>query len=319
MQANPLLSIVIPTYNRSDFLDYCLKFHISILKKYNLEVFISDNASTDTTEDIARKWSIEYPLIQYRRNETNLGPDENFEKALKYPKSEYVWLLGDSYQIPFEAIEYFFDLVSEKNQKYDVIVYNSMNRVVDILQQNYSDHNKLLSDLGWHMTCMSCLVYNSQLISNANFKRYRNTCFIQTGIIFEAISNNDFIVHWAQEHSVQNIKIDNKLKDSWQPQTLEIWVRKWANFILSFPPSYHIEVKLKCIKDHGLNTHVFTIKSMLSLRGLNFINYKICRHYSPLFPLTASRSRINIMWLIAILPRSIAQNIKNIYRAIKIY
>ena len=63
MQANPLLSIVIPTYNRADFLDYCLKVHIPLAKAHNIQIIISDNASTDATKKIVQKRMEEYPLI----------------------------------------------------------------------------------------------------------------------------------------------------------------------------------------------------------------------------------------------------------------
>ena len=55
MESNKQLSIVIPTYNRADFLDYSLKLHIPIVKKYNICIYISDNASTDNTKEVINK------------------------------------------------------------------------------------------------------------------------------------------------------------------------------------------------------------------------------------------------------------------------
>jgi len=316
MQANPLLSIVIPTYNRADFLDCCLKVHIPLAKAHNIQIFVSDNASTDTTKEIVQKWMEEYPLIRYHCNDTNIGPDKNFERALKYPQTEYVWLLGDTYQIPSEGIDYVLNLISKNNKKYDVIVVNVGKRVSGIPEQDYSDPNHLLSDLGWHMTCLSSLIYNSRLINHSDFSRYHNTNFIQLGIIFEYIAGKDFLIHWIDFISIQGIHIEGILKKSWQNQAFEVWTKRWSNIIFSLPPSYTLETKLKCIKDHGKKSGIFKIKYLLYFRAFNVLNYKTYRQYSNLFPLTIKYPKLIIL-LIALLPRAPLLLLHKIYRAIK--
>ena len=49
------LTVAIPTYNRSFFLDNNLK---QLLKEYdnNFELIIQDNASTDNTQEIVEKY-----------------------------------------------------------------------------------------------------------------------------------------------------------------------------------------------------------------------------------------------------------------------
>ena len=50
------LSIAIPTYNRSDFLDFFLEIHVPIARKYNVNFYISDNSSSDDTIEVIKKW-----------------------------------------------------------------------------------------------------------------------------------------------------------------------------------------------------------------------------------------------------------------------
>ena len=304
MKPNSHLSIVIPTYNRAKFLDYCLVIHIPLIKSHNIQIFISDNASTDNTKEVVLKHAAEYPLISYHRNEINVGPDENFERALKSPQTEYVWLLGDTYQIPDEGIPYLLNFISKENKKYDAIIFNVANRVSDIPQQDYSDKNRLLSDLGWHMTCMASLVYNRKIIINGNFERYRKTYFIQTGVIFEYIENKEFLIFWIESISVKAIVIKNIEKQSWQDKTFEIWTKSWANFIFSLPASYELDIKLKCILDHGQKSGLFSFGRLLLLRALNILNYKSYKQYSNIFSLTMVHSNITIL-LIALLPKSL--------------
>ncbi|MEA5113412.1 MAG: glycosyltransferase [Geobacteraceae bacterium] len=310
MQADQHLSIVIPTYNRSEFLDHCLQVHIPLAKTYNIRIFVFDNASTDATAEVVRNRIKEYPLIDYHCNESNIGPDRNFERALKYPETDYVWLLGDTYQISAEMLDYFYDVVPAREKTYDVIVFNVINRVCDVPRQDYSDQNKLLSDLGWHMTCLASLVYNSQLIAKADFERYRDTNFLQTGIIFEYIARKRFLIHWVETLSVQPISLKDVAKESWLNQTFEIWVRRWANFIFSLPPSYDLDTKMKCIKNHGIKSGLFSLRGLLVFRKLNILNYETYKKISNFISFSIDYPK-TVVHLICLLPRRIARIVKN--------
>lgn len=302
MQANQFLSIVIPTYNRAEYLDTCLAIHISLAKAHNIQIFISDNASTDSTRDVVSRHSREYPLLHYYCNDINVGPDENFKRALKYAKTEYVWLLGDAYQIPNEGILFILNIIFNDNKKFDAIIFNFSNRASDIPQQVYSDKNQLLSDLGWHMTCMSSLVYNKKIIENANFERYRKINFLQTGIIFEYIENKEFLIYWIEKISIKAIVIKNLEKNSWQDKTFEIWTKNWANFIFSLPASYELETKFKCIFEHGHKSGLFSFHRLLLLRACDILNYRSYKKYSNIFPLTINYSNISIFFIV-LLPK----------------
>jgi abequosyltransferase len=300
MKENKRLAIAIPTYNRAEYLDICLTYHIPILKQWAIPVFISDNGSTDHTKDIVKQHSSEYDLIHYYRNETTIGPDENFEKVLLYPKTEYIWLLGDTYRIPDQSIDAFLQYVVKV--AYDAVLFNVVDRVLNIEEQIYSDQNKLLADLGWHMTCLSTLVYSRNLLQNANFVRYRDTNFLQTGIIFEYLADKPFKVKWLPQHSVIGLKVTGVKKTSWESQTFEIWTKRWANFVFSLPPSYNLDSKLKCIMDHGKKSGIFTFSALKRLRKKNILNIKEYRRYSRYFPFTISIHRFFVR-VIASLPR----------------
>jgi abequosyltransferase len=310
METNPHLSIVIPTYNRADFLDRCLELAIPLARAHNILIYVSDNTSTDATPEVVGKRIAEYPLIRYGRNEKNLGPDGNFERALKQAQTEYVWLLGDTYRIPDDGVGRLIELISRSNGKYDALVLNFHDRVPGVSGKDYTDQNELLSDLGWHMTCMSSLVYSSRLILGAAFERYRETSFIQTGIVFEYIASTAFAIHWAPTISVHTLSLEGRAKLScWQHQIFEIWTRRWANFVFSLPPSYDLDVKLSCIKDHAAKTGIFSCKSLLLYRCRNFFNTKIYLQYYRLFPLVSERSRFFLL-VIALLPGAIPRTLK---------
>jgi glycosyltransferase involved in cell wall biosynthesis len=313
MTPNSHLSIVIPTYNRAEFLDRCLGLIIPSARKLNIEIYVSDNSSEDNTGAVVSRRISEYSLIKYSCNSNNLGADKNFQIALGLPVSDYIWLLGDTYWIESVTIDFFIESFLNKKNIPDAVIFNVNKRVIDIGSNDYFDKNKLLSELGWHMTCMSSLVYSRHLIMAANFDRYRKTNFIQTGIIFEYIENKDFFIRWVSEHSVFPLAVKGVVKNSWQDSTFEIWVDKWSNFIFSLPPSYEIGAKLKCIKDHGIKSGIFSLKSIVCLRVAGILKYSVYKKYSKLLPL-AINYPVSIFMVISLTPIIILKYIIFVFR-----
>lgn len=302
VSASSRLSISIPTYNRADFLDYSLSVHIPILEAYGIQIFICDNASTDNTSHIVEKWKKAYPLINYYRNETNLGPDENIELALKVPDTDYIWLMGDTYLLPERGVTYLLELLQHKTT-YDVIVSNLFNKL-EHATRDYQDHNELLGDLGALMSCLSCLIYHKNLIHNADFSRYRDTSFLQTGIIFEYLSCNPFTVHWAKEISITSLNKPGLDKTSWasSKKIFDIGVERWVNFIFSLPAKYTLEKKLSTCVGFGQISQAFTIKGMMILRAQGVLDYEIYRKFKKPFQFSLGFPRILVL-LIATTPK----------------
>ena len=305
MESNKQLSIVIPTYNRAAFLDYSLEVHIPLCKEHNIQIFIFDNASTDNTKEIIEKWMLEYPYLAYYGSEINIGPDANFERALKYPDTNYVWLLSDTYQIPRGGIEYLFKTINNTDKDYDVVVFNLVEKI-KIPTRNYQNQNDLLTDLGAVMTCAAINVYNKKLISNADFPRYYNSNFIQTGIIFESISNRNFHIQWIQDYSVNSLNHLTLQKTNWShtPYALEIGCEKWANCIFSLPPSYTIQAKTKCIMEFGKVSGLFTLRNLILLRALGVLNIQSLKKFDYFLALTIDFPKILIYGL-GLIPKSI--------------
>ncbi len=93
-----LLSIAIPTWNRSHSLENLLN---NILRqarelKGEVEVCVSDNCSTDNTCEVIMGLKAKYPgLINYHKNKENLGSDRNTLKVIKMSGGDFIWTLGD--------------------------------------------------------------------------------------------------------------------------------------------------------------------------------------------------------------------------------
>ena len=95
---NPKLTISIPTWNRAEFLReniLTMLPGIQALPVGSVEIFISDNASTDDTSEFLAQLSGAYPFIRYVCQPENMGANANFYTVLKEANGKYVWLMGD--------------------------------------------------------------------------------------------------------------------------------------------------------------------------------------------------------------------------------
>jgi glycosyltransferase involved in cell wall biosynthesis len=90
----PLLTIGIPTYNRVMQLGRAIETALN--QDYNnIEVIVSDNASTDETESFCRQYCASEARLKYIRQAENLGPTANFTAVLKAASGDYFMWLGD--------------------------------------------------------------------------------------------------------------------------------------------------------------------------------------------------------------------------------
>lgn len=91
--AEPLLSVMIPTHNRKDFLRECVE---SVrVTRADCEIVVLDNASSDETPQMMESLARTDPRIRYIRNESNIGTTANYNKAMKVARGKYICLLGD--------------------------------------------------------------------------------------------------------------------------------------------------------------------------------------------------------------------------------
>lgn len=94
MQQTPLVSVCIPTFNRADKLKRAVR-HLLSSSYPNLEIIISDNASSDHTESVCKDLAAAHPNIRYFRHPANRGPTPNFSFAREQAKGTYFLWHGD--------------------------------------------------------------------------------------------------------------------------------------------------------------------------------------------------------------------------------
>lgn len=100
MTTRPKVSIGLPVYNGEDFLEQAIA---SILHQdfRDLELIISDNGSTDGTEDICKRFAGSDSRVRYLRSESNRGAAWNYNRVFELSRGQYFkWQAHDDLCLP---------------------------------------------------------------------------------------------------------------------------------------------------------------------------------------------------------------------------
>jgi glycosyltransferase involved in cell wall biosynthesis len=88
MKQNPLVSIVVPTFNRKDFTERCIQ-NILTQSYQNLELIIADGASTDGTVDMLKSWAQKDSRLKFI-SEKDKGECDAINKGYKIARGSIV-------------------------------------------------------------------------------------------------------------------------------------------------------------------------------------------------------------------------------------
>lgn len=100
----PLVSIIIPTYNRERYISQCIESAIN--QTYdNIEIIIGDNQSTDNTWSIINDYALKDSRIHPFQNEVNIGPALNWQNCFLKAKGEFLKIIWSDDYISFDYIE----------------------------------------------------------------------------------------------------------------------------------------------------------------------------------------------------------------------
>ena len=108
-----MLTIGVPTYNRSGYLKKCLEAICSQIRAdMPVEVLVSDNCSSDGTELLVDTYRKRCPQLRYVRQKENIGSSNNFRYIWKNAWGRFVLLIGDDDYLVPGAIEYILKAIA---------------------------------------------------------------------------------------------------------------------------------------------------------------------------------------------------------------
>lgn len=94
MENQPLVSVVITTYNRASYLERAVRSVLGQTYK-NMELIVVDDCSVDETPKILKELSVKNRQVIFFSNSVNIGTVESANRGIKKAKGKYIARLDD--------------------------------------------------------------------------------------------------------------------------------------------------------------------------------------------------------------------------------
>lgn len=217
---NIRLSVAIPTYNGAGYIKEALDSIITQLNDIpeKIEILVSNNASTDGTEEIIKEYVKKYPnIVSYYKNENNVGFDRNVDLIFKRAKGEYVWLLSDDDTLKEKSISIFLDKLNKyKNSSVLFLNFSECNvnmneRLhryrVDIHKDVYCENGDIFfQESKFLFGLISSLVIKRLEWNWVDIDKYIGGGFVHVGAIIEILKNQPSVII---SNKLVNLRIGN--------------------------------------------------------------------------------------------------------------
>lgn len=131
-QENPLISVIIPIYNKEKYLECCLESVISQTYK-KLEIVLVDDGSTDDSQKICEQYAKEDLRIKVF-HKSNGGVSEARNFGIEHSKGQYITFVDSDDKVTEDYVEFLWKLI--ENGKYNMsvcslyIYFGSNNHIV---------------------------------------------------------------------------------------------------------------------------------------------------------------------------------------------
>lgn len=146
--SDPLITIAIPTFNRALWLQNCILAALS--QTYGrLEVFVSDNASTDNTAEVLA--SFHDQRLRIIRQETNIGLLPNWNACLAGARGDYIVFVSDDDMIAPDMLERCIALL-RSNRQIPLVIALSDTYLIEEQESRHSTPSRVLKTGIWDGT-----------------------------------------------------------------------------------------------------------------------------------------------------------------------
>ena len=189
MVNNPVLSIGLVTYNGQFLLRQVLENIAKEIENKNVELIISDNASTDNTPVIIKDFTSKRPDTVHVRNADNIGFDANVNQVVNLSKGQFVWLMSDDDFIRTGAVDKVLEII-DQHPELSYIFVNYTNQLKLNVQKDTmcSDGNQFFHDINFKNGLISSNIVNRKLWTELNMMRYNHCSWIHMAYVLQALA-----------------------------------------------------------------------------------------------------------------------------------
>lgn len=214
MQDHPILTIGIPTFNRSRYFRKC----ISNLYKHVgdmpwVEIFVSNNDSTDDTEEIASQY-LHHKNFRYYKQPVNIV-GKNFDYLYENAKGDFVVACGDDDYYSPEAILNLLETICMYPEATVIeLSWPAKHTPAAMIPGNGID--EFLVKCTQLYTCVSCIVFNQKKYMDIEVKdrfshTHLNQCYVQLEMLrkspmFVRLLSDNFLLGSGEAAQGRQIK-----------------------------------------------------------------------------------------------------------------
>lgn len=168
MENKVLLSICIPTCNRGSILDTVILNYITNEEfDDSVELVISDNASTDNTEEIVKEIIKKYPSkkISYYKNDENIGA-KNFFAVISRAKGKYAKISNDYIYMTNEGLKVLKENIRNTSEDTGLFFYDHLRQKNNgsIMVKNVDEFIHLVNNKITWVTNFGCWTKDIQVL-----------------------------------------------------------------------------------------------------------------------------------------------------------
>jgi glycosyltransferase involved in cell wall biosynthesis len=156
-RVQPLLTIAIPTYNRSAELGHTLSV-ISPQLSAEVDCVVLNNASTDDTATVAARAAERCSFIRVVEHPVNVGGNANFLRCFEHAKGRWVWILPDDDEPFADAVARIVAVIREAPEAVYINFATSLLTALGITR-SHTSRSQGLHELAANLDCFSNLVF----------------------------------------------------------------------------------------------------------------------------------------------------------------
>lgn len=291
----PLISILIPTYNRPEQLKKALLS--ALCQNYrNIEIIVSDNSEGNETQGVVEQIFDEFKRVKisYCKNPKNIGPILNWNNCLNMSSGEYAVLLpDDDYFINPSYIDESLKLIIKTSSK--LIITNCIFCYPDSSKLPSYDYPQILESKSFFnnfWTKLSPIPHISNVFETKLVKKLN--CFNDNDILFADIEcwlkiaahssvsyfkvpsvcynfhSSNIVLNMNKDKIIKNSKMIETVINYWRKNT-DVSEEEFESFTWKY--IYYATVLSGTIFNEN------EISNILSYAGLPFSNTKFYKYY----------------------------------------
>jgi glycosyltransferase involved in cell wall biosynthesis len=204
-----ILSICIPTYNRGEILYKTIAAYLADPAfDERVEIVISDNCSTDDTEELVSIYLGQYSNVRYNKLTENIGPDLNMNAALSKGRGLYLKLMNDTVSMKPGILRSMLDILClHKIEMNPVFFYQNISFLHSEEVVYCSTLNDLVSNVSFWVTWIANFgTWRKDFESLIDKDRFVHLQFPQADWMIRIINKNNFsIIHFGDYYNVAEL------------------------------------------------------------------------------------------------------------------